>query len=73
MDCGLRCVEWEAEGREEVWGACKGEGVQCVEDVEREECGDRGAERCRCGWCRVWWRITEHGEEAEGEGDEEST
>jgi hypothetical protein len=27
VDRGLRCVEWEAEGREEVRGACEGEGV----------------------------------------------
>ena len=55
VDRRLRCVEWEAKGREEVWGACEDEGVDCVEDVEREEGRDRGAERGRGGWSpRVW-------------------
>jgi hypothetical protein len=27
VDRRLRCVEWEPEGREEVWGACEDEGV----------------------------------------------
>ena len=72
MDRGLRCVEGEAEHREEVRRARKSEGVHCVEDVEREEGGDRRAERCRGGGWRVG-RVAEHGEEAEGEGEEEST
>lgn len=74
VDRGLRGVEWEAEHREQVRGAREGEGVHCVEDVEREEGGDRRAERCwgSLSGCRVR-RITEHGEEAEGEGEEEST
>ena len=55
MDRRLGCVEWEAEGCEEVWGACEDEGVGCVEDVEREEGGDWSAERGRGGWWSWVW------------------